>query len=142
MVVADEEEYRRLPATIEMYRAGQALARGDAEDVLTLADDLRRDAAGFGTRRYEDFAYLLGVRAALSLGRTVDLSVIEPTLRRLPGFAGLEAWWLTAEIAAATHSTPLWAIAESHAQQLAENAGDLADAFRRFALAHFSALGR
>jgi LuxR family transcriptional regulator, maltose regulon positive regulatory protein len=30
MVVADEEEYRRLPAVIEMYRAGQALARGDA----------------------------------------------------------------------------------------------------------------
>jgi LuxR family maltose regulon positive regulatory protein len=29
MVVADEEEYRRLPATIELYRAGQALARGD-----------------------------------------------------------------------------------------------------------------
>jgi LuxR family maltose regulon positive regulatory protein len=30
MVVADEEEYRRLPATIELYRAGQALARDDA----------------------------------------------------------------------------------------------------------------
>jgi LuxR family maltose regulon positive regulatory protein len=30
MVVADEEEYRRLPAVIEMYRAGQALARSDA----------------------------------------------------------------------------------------------------------------
>jgi LuxR family transcriptional regulator, maltose regulon positive regulatory protein len=30
MIVADEEEYRRLPGTIEMYRAGQALARGDA----------------------------------------------------------------------------------------------------------------
>jgi ATP/maltotriose-dependent transcriptional regulator MalT len=30
MVVADEEEYHRLPATIEMYRAGQALAQGDA----------------------------------------------------------------------------------------------------------------
>jgi LuxR family maltose regulon positive regulatory protein len=30
MVVADEEEYRRLPGMIEMYRAGQALARGDA----------------------------------------------------------------------------------------------------------------
>jgi LuxR family maltose regulon positive regulatory protein len=30
MVVTDEEEYRRLPATIEMYRAGQALARSDA----------------------------------------------------------------------------------------------------------------
>ena len=30
MVVADEEEYRRLPATIELYRAGQALAQSDA----------------------------------------------------------------------------------------------------------------
>jgi LuxR family maltose regulon positive regulatory protein len=30
MVVADEEEYRRLPAVIETYRAGLALARGDA----------------------------------------------------------------------------------------------------------------
>jgi len=30
MVVADEEEYRRLPAQIEMYRAGLALAQGDA----------------------------------------------------------------------------------------------------------------
>ena len=30
MIIADEEEYRRLPGTIEMYRAGQALARGDA----------------------------------------------------------------------------------------------------------------
>ena len=30
MVVTDEEEYRRLPGTIQMYRAGQALALGDA----------------------------------------------------------------------------------------------------------------
>jgi LuxR family maltose regulon positive regulatory protein len=30
MVVADEEGFRSLPATIEMYRAGQALARGDS----------------------------------------------------------------------------------------------------------------
>ena len=34
MVVADEEEYRRLPATIELYRAGQALARGDAPGTI------------------------------------------------------------------------------------------------------------
>jgi LuxR family transcriptional regulator, maltose regulon positive regulatory protein len=30
MVVADEERFRSLPGTIEMYRAGQALARGDS----------------------------------------------------------------------------------------------------------------
>jgi len=34
MVVADEEEYRRLPAVIETYRAGQALARGEAPDAV------------------------------------------------------------------------------------------------------------
>ena len=46
MVVADEEEYRRLPGTIEMYRAGLALARGDipgtvrhAQRALELAPD-------------------------------------------------------------------------------------------------------
>jgi LuxR family maltose regulon positive regulatory protein len=57
MVVADEEEYRRLPAMIEMYRAGQALARGDAPGTvrhaqraieLALEDDhlCRASAAG------------------------------------------------------------------------------------------------
>jgi LuxR family maltose regulon positive regulatory protein len=34
MVFADEEEYRRLPAVIETYRAGQALARGDASGTV------------------------------------------------------------------------------------------------------------
>jgi LuxR family transcriptional regulator, maltose regulon positive regulatory protein len=38
MVVADEEEYRRLPGTIEMYRAGQALARGDAPGTIRHAE--------------------------------------------------------------------------------------------------------
>ena len=55
MVVADEEEFRRLPGTIEMYRAAQALARGDspgtvrhARRALELApedDHLRRAGA-------------------------------------------------------------------------------------------------
>jgi LuxR family transcriptional regulator, maltose regulon positive regulatory protein len=46
MVVTDEEEYRRLPGTIEMYRAGLALARNDlpgtvrhAQRALELAPD-------------------------------------------------------------------------------------------------------
>jgi LuxR family maltose regulon positive regulatory protein len=57
MVVADEEEYRRLPAMIDLYRAGQALGRGDAPGTVRHAqraielalddDDLcRASAAG------------------------------------------------------------------------------------------------
>jgi LuxR family transcriptional regulator, maltose regulon positive regulatory protein len=46
MFVAYEEEYRRLPATIEMYRAGQALAQGDAPGTVRHAQraiELARD---------------------------------------------------------------------------------------------------
>ncbi|HEY0617442.1 MAG TPA: helix-turn-helix transcriptional regulator, partial [Kribbella sp.] len=39
MVVIDKEEFRRLPATIELFRAGLALARGD---VLTTVTHARR----------------------------------------------------------------------------------------------------
>ena len=57
MVVADAEEYHRLPALIESYRAGQALVRGDAPGTvrhaqraieLALEDDYlcRASAAG------------------------------------------------------------------------------------------------
>ena len=55
MVVADEEEYRRLPAMIELYRAALALARGDvpgtvrharrAHDLAPAEDHLCRAAA-------------------------------------------------------------------------------------------------
>ena len=34
MVVTNEEEYRRLPGTIELYRAAQALARGEAPGAI------------------------------------------------------------------------------------------------------------
>jgi LuxR family maltose regulon positive regulatory protein len=55
MVVVDAEEYRRLPAAIAVYRAGQALARGEvaaavthagrALDLLDEDDHFRRGAA-------------------------------------------------------------------------------------------------
>ena len=37
MVVVDEEEFRRLPGSIAVYRAGQALARGDVADTVKYA---------------------------------------------------------------------------------------------------------
>lgn len=37
MVVANEEEYRRLPGTIETYRAALALARGDQPGAISHA---------------------------------------------------------------------------------------------------------
>ena len=37
MIVMDEEEFRRLPGSIAMYRAGQALALGNVADTVTYA---------------------------------------------------------------------------------------------------------
>ena len=57
MVVADEEEYRRLPGAIELYRAALALARGDVPGTvrharraldLALAEDHARPCFGSG----------------------------------------------------------------------------------------------
>ncbi len=64
MVVADEEEFRRLPATIELYRSALALARGDVP----------------GTVRHA--------------GRAFDLSPEEDHLRRASaaGMSGLAFW--------------------------------------------------
>ena len=64
MVVADEEEYRRLPAAIEVYRAALALARGEPP----------------GTVRHAR--------------RALDLSLEEDHLSRASaaGFLGLASW--------------------------------------------------
>jgi LuxR family transcriptional regulator, maltose regulon positive regulatory protein len=64
MVVADEEEYRRLPAAIEVYRAALAMARGDVP----------------GTVRHAR--------------RALDLSLEEDHLNRASaaGFLGLASW--------------------------------------------------
>ena len=57
MVVVNEEEFRRLPGAIAMYRAGLALARGDVPDTMTYAgqvldivpeDDHRESRSGSG----------------------------------------------------------------------------------------------
>ena len=76
MVVVDEEEFRRLPGSIAMYRAGLALALGDVPDTVTYArraldlapedDHLRRGAA----------AALLGLASWTSRGSRGSAPVV------------------------------------------------------------------
>jgi LuxR family maltose regulon positive regulatory protein len=61
LVVADEEEFRRLPATIQMYRAALALSRGDAPATIRHA----RLAIGRTTR--DDHLTRAGASALLGL---------------------------------------------------------------------------
>jgi LuxR family maltose regulon positive regulatory protein len=61
MVVADEEEYRRLPAMIELYRAALALARGDVPGTV------RHARRALGVALAEDHLCRAGASGMLGL---------------------------------------------------------------------------
>ncbi|MEO6142499.1 MAG: LuxR C-terminal-related transcriptional regulator [Dermatophilaceae bacterium] len=110
MVVVDDEEFRRLPETIELYRAAQALARGDvpgtvrhARKTLALApreDELRRaSAAGLlglaswtsgnleaAHRAYSDC--MAGLRRAGHLADTFGCAIAMADIRLAQGRLG------------------------------------------------------
>ena len=110
MVVVDDEEFRRLPAGIEVYRAAQALARGDvpgtvrhARRVLELApaDDhlCRASAAGFlgltswasGDLEAGHSAYaecMAGLRRAGYIADTFGCAIALADIRRTQGRLG------------------------------------------------------
>jgi DNA-binding SARP family transcriptional activator len=116
-----------------LLRGRLALARGDPEQARLIAGDLRREAQEVCVPRYAELAFLLEVSAAAALAEPVEHTPIEAVLRLLPEHAGLEAWWLVADVAAATHSDAFWALAEEYAARLAVHAGEYAETFTRYA---------
>ncbi|HEV7828720.1 MAG TPA: hypothetical protein VGP04_07680, partial [Pseudonocardiaceae bacterium] len=65
----------------------------------TGAESLAADAASLGAARYQAQARLVAATAAHRLGAAVDLTEVDGLLIRLDELAGLESWWITAEIA-------------------------------------------
>ena len=110
MVVVDDEEFRRLPAQIEVYRAAQALARGDGPGTvrharraldLSLADDhlCRASAAGLmglaswasGDLEAGHSAYaecMAGLRRAGYIADTFGCAIALADIRRAQGRLG------------------------------------------------------
>jgi class 3 adenylate cyclase/DNA-binding SARP family transcriptional activator len=110
-----------------------ALAAGHAEDAQAAAIALGDDAERLGARRHAAFARLLEARARAALGDPVDLAGMDSILESLPRLAGLEAWWLTAEIAASAGVEAWWALAEGRVERLARAGGPWAEGLRRYA---------
>jgi len=110
MVVVDDEEFRRLPAMVELYRAAQALARGDlpgtvrhARQTLDLApadDHLRRAGASgmlglafwsSGDLEAGHSAYaecMAGLRQAGHIADTFGCAIALADIRRVQGRLG------------------------------------------------------
>jgi DNA-binding SARP family transcriptional activator len=117
----------------QLLCARAALAGGRPAAARALAAEVRTRAGSLGVERYVDLAFLLEVQARAALGESGDSAAIGRVLAALPRHAGLEAWWLAAEVAAATGVAAFWSMAEAHAARLAVQAGDHAGAFRRYA---------
>lgn len=110
-----------------------ALAEGAFEDAQASAAHLAEEAGRLGVARYLAVARLLEALALAAAGEAVDRDELSRLLEALPQLAGLEAWWLTAEVAAVTGVDAWWVLAERRVARLAEGAGDHAETLRRYA---------
>jgi hypothetical protein len=112
-----------------LLEARVALLEGDHGAAAPLATWVRDDAARRGARRAEVQAEVVQHLAAAAAGPVDDLA-IDTTVATLDDLARLEAWRLTARLAAATGRADLWATAERYAEQLAGACGTDADRVR------------
>jgi tetratricopeptide (TPR) repeat protein len=110
-----------------LYRAEIALAFGDNESAMKVAADVGKEAAAMGASRHATLAELVEARARLASGEPIVLDRIARAVDRLGQLAGLEAWWLTAAMAAAAGVDAWMTLAESRVADLASRSGPYAD---------------
>jgi hypothetical protein len=102
------------------------LARGDHASALAVADGLAIDATRLGVPRYVVQAKLVSAIAAQRGGEAWPRETVGTLLAQLDELAGLEAWWITAEVARA-YGVPQWeALAAQRTATLQAQAGDYA----------------
>lgn len=139
--IAEIEEWHgsmhwRHRTRFRLQRARVALARGDGPTALDLARDVEAECQRRAVRRYELIASLVATRA----GAPIEREQIDATLRELDDIAGLEVWWITAEMAAHLDDDPLWDQAQRRLETLSARAGGHAGTLRAHAAERFAAL--
>jgi tetratricopeptide (TPR) repeat protein len=127
-----EHAYRwRQELRAKALHARVALDGGDLAAAQAIAVPVADQATALGTPRYALQAGLVAAMAACRLGETVDLDAVNASLSRLEQVAGLEAWWLTADVAR-TFGVDAWhRDASRRAAQLISRAGPRADDLRK-----------
>ncbi len=81
-----------------LIRARLDQATGDFHGALASAESLAVDATLLGTPRYEVQAHLVAAMSAHQVGGISDREIVAGLLTRLDEVAGLEGWWITAEV--------------------------------------------
>jgi tetratricopeptide (TPR) repeat protein len=116
-----------------LIRARLDLALSALDSARAGAESLALDAARLGAPRYEVQARLVAAMAAHRTGAPCDRDAVGHLLLRLDDVAGIEAWWITAEVAG-VFGVSAWAtLAGSRVAALRVRAGDYAEALERAA---------
>jgi hypothetical protein len=118
------------------------LAQGDLAAARAAASRAVDDAQRRGSRRYELFATIVRARIAAADGEVIDHEAVDAALTGLETCGALEAWLVTAELAAATDVDRWWRDAERRAGGLVAGAREHGEGLRRFVGDRFAALGR
>ena len=114
----------RLELKLRLLQSRLALARGQFEQALAIAEPLAARASKIGVPRYTCVARLVGHRARGRLGMPVDLAAVEADLDLLDSAVAIEAWWWTGETAADLR-VPGWvARAADCVARLADESGE------------------
>ena len=116
-----------------LLRARLALSAGNPETAEEIASSLVADTVPLGTVRYEIQARLVAAQARARSASPCDLAEVAALLDKLPHVAGLEAWWLTAEVADVFGVDQWRALAGRRVAELAARAGDRAETLSRAA---------
>jgi hypothetical protein len=122
-----------------LLEARVALIAGDPGTAAPLAAWVRDDAARRGARRATTQAEAVHHLAAAATG-SVDDAAVDVTVAAFDDVARLEAWRLTARLAAATGRADLWTTAAGYAEQLVATCGPDADHVRAWTQSEISRL--
>jgi DNA-binding SARP family transcriptional activator len=117
-----------------------ALMVGDIDRARDLAERVVADAERRGSRRYLAFGTIVAARVAVASGAPLDHDQLNGVLTELEQCGGLEAWLVTAELAAATGVDRWWRDAERRAGSLVAVAGEHAEPLRQWIGERFAAL--
>ena len=109
------------------------LDSGQLDAAMDGARGLAEDASVLGAARHALQARLLHAIAAGRSGQPRDLDEIDQLLGELPRLAGLESWWLTAEVAEEFGVDRWRALAGSRVHDLLAVAGPYEESLRRAA---------
>ena len=118
-----------------LLEARHDLLTSDLEAAAAGAACLADDAAALGVPRHELQARLVGTMARHRAGLPCDREDVDVWLRGLDRVAGMEAWWLTAEVAECFGEARWKALAVQRASDLASAAGPFAPSLGRAAAA-------